>query len=157
MSTTEQANQLRLAAELIETGHPFEVKLKGSWERMTYASPIVAIANGNQLRPILATPPDNRPLIFTHEGKEWTYHRPGDPMPCDGDGLVEVLYADGQDCDGVLMANSLDWGLFFKPECRVIGWRYAETTKTVELGPEDVIAKLKEAIAMLETLANVKA
>lgn len=331
MNKTEQAQQLRLAAELVETGHPFEVKLKGLWERMTYASPIVAIANGNQLRPILATPPDGRPLhnpdnltaeqvglgyrlglqeesanqphevwgvdgkwrkategagafmnyartyrlplsvpwpeakpdpyaalkaahaagkviecitgtdrrwmaiqgeprwflpledyrikpeppafqlpppppgmkwhredgwkegdlpqgyrpltegekamggfydakftdgtdswgeqvtdwdvpllndlilrttrplVFQHKGKEWTYHKPGDPMPCDKEDKVTVIYDDpikeytGTPCP----ADCFEWKNpnGFTP---IIGWRYAETTKTVELGPEDV-------------------
>jgi hypothetical protein len=330
MNKTEQAQQLHLAAELIETGHPFEVKLKGCWERMTYASPIVAIANGNEIRPILATPPDNRPLhnpdkltaeqvgvgyrlalidektnenealqefwnkgewmtsgrvysdtfgeapnlrttyrlplsvpwpeakpdpyaelksahaagkaieaqmpngewfdynpanpqwnlqpecyrikpeppafqlpppppgmrwhrengwkegdlpqgyrplvegeelspgdegdygdgfmrfsggnfvmypqyiyrtsrplIFTHEGKEWTWHRPGDPMPCDGGCVIRIIGIDGK-------AVAREGYQLSKRSARVnkwsetIGWRYAETTKQVELGPEDV-------------------
>ena len=62
MTTTEQAEQLRLAAEIIETGHPFEVKLNGLWERIKQTSPIVAIAHDNEIRITLATPPDGRPL-----------------------------------------------------------------------------------------------
>lgn len=80
-----------------------------------------------------------RPLVFAREGKEWTYHKPGDPMPCDGRAKVDVCYADGdQDSCGQLAAQLFDWGMFFDTSCRVVGWRYAETTKQVELGPEDV-------------------
>jgi hypothetical protein len=99
MNKTEQAQQLRLAAHIIETGHPFEF----------------------------------------YDGKEWTWHRPGDPMPCDGHATVEVLYADGgQDSSGKA-AHIFDWGMFFQTSCRIIGWRYAETTKQVPLGPEDLL------------------
>lgn len=83
-----------------------------------------------------------RPLVFMHEGKEWTYHRSGDPMPCDGHAEVHVLYADhSQDSHsyGAMSAHIFDWGMFFETAARVIGWRYAETTKTVELGPKDVL------------------
>jgi len=99
-----------------------------------------------------------RPLIFTHEDKEWTWHRPGDPMPCNGHAKVTVLYNDPvQEYTGTpCHADCFNWknSNGFTP---IIGWRYAETTNKVELGPQYVIAKLKEAIAMLETLANTKA
>lgn len=66
-----------------------------------------------------------RPLVFTHEGKEWTYHKPGDPMPCDEWFKIEIFYEIG----------GVNWDI----ETSVIGWRYAEpATKTVPLGPEDV-------------------
>ncbi len=80
-----------------------------------------------------------RPLVFMHEGKEWTWHRPGDPMPCDGQAKVEVLYVDSdQGSSGAMTAHIFDWIMFFETSCRIIGWRYDETTKQVELGPEDV-------------------
>ena len=73
-----------------------------------------------------------RPLTFEHAGKTWTYHRPGDPMPCDGGSLIWVLYDEGTHSLNSYCANDYVWG-------RVIGWRYAELqTKTVPLGPEDV-------------------
>jgi hypothetical protein len=72
-----------------------------------------------------------RPLVFTHEGKQWTWHRPGDPMPCEPKALIEVVY--GEHCD-YGKAEHYNWDA----HTRVFGWRYAKTTKTVELGPEDV-------------------
>ena len=60
-----------------------------------------------------------RPLAFEHAGKTWTWHRPGDPMPCDGAKIC------------VLTVGLSFWA-------RIIGWRYADEKKTVPLGPEDV-------------------
>ena len=101
-----------------------------------------------------------RPLVFQHEGKEWTYHRPGDPMPCDEWLKIEILYETAPDDDkpeytaaNRQRADDVNW----RQGTTVIGWRYAETTKQVELGPEDIVTKLKEAIAMLETLTKTKA
>jgi hypothetical protein len=72
-----------------------------------------------------------RPLTFTHAGHEWTYHRPGDPMPCDGEALIEAVYGEHEDSR---KAEDYNWDA----RTNVFGWRYAETTKQVELGPEDV-------------------
>lgn len=77
-----------------------------------------------------------RPLIFTHEGKQWTWHKPGDPMPCDEGCVIRIIGIDGK-------AVARDGYQLIKRSARVnrwsetIGWRYVET-KTVELGPEDV-------------------
>ena len=75
-----------------------------------------------------------RPLVFEHAGKSWTYHRPGDPMPCDGGEGIETLLQDG--LIGTCLAKpAMRWMHGDNP---IIGWRYAEPeTKTVELGPED--------------------
>jgi hypothetical protein len=101
-----------------------------------------------------------RPLVFTHERKEWTYHRPGDPMPCDGESIVEVLFGNGL-VGGKSKACELHWrvenGKQLEDYHSIIGWHYAETTKQVPIGPEDLIPKLKEVIAMLESLTNKKA
>lgn len=78
-----------------------------------------------------------RPLTFTHAGKEWTWHKPGDPMPCDGDARPMVLLRGGEMSAGSLSAASWDWN--DDGSSAIIGWRYAEpATKTVPLGPEDV-------------------
>jgi hypothetical protein len=78
-----------------------------------------------------------RPLVFTYEGQEWTYHRPGDPMPCDGERIVCILMGIG--AQAAHHAKSLCWTLLGQgSDSDIIGWRYAETTKQVELGPEDV-------------------
>ncbi|MCL5460121.1 hypothetical protein M3M33_15900, partial [Loigolactobacillus coryniformis] len=76
-------------------------------------------------------------LVFTHEGKSWTYHRPGDPMPCDGERSVNLLGAGPR-----YLESQSEKGSFWLWQSEVlncIGWRYAEPlTKEVELGPEDV-------------------
>lgn len=77
------------------------------------------------------------PLTFTHAGKTWTWHRPGDPMPCDGLALVTTLLEDGEVGGTGIRASRYDWVLRDDGE-QIVGWRYADETKTVPLGPEDV-------------------
>lgn len=69
MNKTEQAQQLRLAAELIETGHPWHLYRAGRlYDTNPHMSAAYYAANRNspegpfEIRPILATPPDGRPL-----------------------------------------------------------------------------------------------
>jgi len=76
-----------------------------------------------------------RPLVFTHAGKAWTWHRAGDPMPCMPGNLVELVFADIMQATGSSDGYA-QWGLL-GPRA-IIGWRYASTTREVELGPEDV-------------------
>lgn len=77
-----------------------------------------------------------RPLVFTHEGKQWTCHRPGDPMPCDGGRKVEVLTLEYG--SGAAIGERWNWESG-QGVGTIIGWRYVEpATKEVELGPEDV-------------------
>ena len=210
MNKTEQAQQLRLAAELIETGHPWEYSPDGfSWRLSEGACPMYAISKGYEIRPVLATPPfklppappgmkwhredgweegdlpegyrpfvhgeliqagdevrnkhlhksrfvkasgsvgykageafpgmigrTTRPLTFTHEGKQWTYHRPGDPMPCDGEREIFILCRDLIDRTRQFSPSEVRWSQLNNAD--IIGWRYVETTKQVPLDPEDV-------------------
>lgn len=205
MNKTEQVQQLRLAAELIETGHPFEVRHETSekWLPSRGVNPVKAVLQNWYLRRVkpsstpfqLPPPPPGmrwhredgwregdlpqgyrpcvlgedeetgyeefhrsswkkghfysqlgaelnrvrttRPLVFQHEGKEWTWHKPGDPMPCDGERRIFIISIEGKTvaCDGIPLAArsalSNQWD-------QTLGWRYAETSKRVELGPEDV-------------------
>ena len=62
MTTKQTAEQLELAAQILRTWHPWEVHLNRGWQRMEQASPLWSIANDCEIRPILATPPDGRPL-----------------------------------------------------------------------------------------------
>jgi hypothetical protein len=78
-----------------------------------------------------------RPLTFTHEGKQWTYHRPGDPMPCDGERAIYHIDTEGR-AYGPLKSSGLFESFGSDYPIPIIGWRYVETTKQVELGPEDV-------------------
>lgn len=83
----------------------------------------------------------SRPLVFTHEGKQWTYHFPGDPMPCDGERFIDCLMVGDWPFVGRVpfKASVLNWGERKDPRHAIVGWRYAEpATKEVELGPEDV-------------------
>lgn len=82
-----------------------------------------------------------RLLTFEHAGKTWTWHRPGDPTPCDGERMVHILTRDNDFSKEPCKAEDYEWsqiegsGRF----AEIIGWRYAEPqTKTVPLGPEDV-------------------
>ena len=77
-----------------------------------------------------------RPLLFMHAGKSWTYHRPGDPMPCDGERKI-VCIVGGNVWSDIVKGSDWEWGELLNGS--IIGWRYAEpATKEVELGPEDV-------------------
>lgn len=80
-----------------------------------------------------------RPLTFTHSGKQWTWHRPGDPMPCDGDSQIEVFWRTFKESDeftyATRSASISNWAI----DTTIIGWRYAYEKKTVPLGPEDVM------------------
>lgn len=77
-----------------------------------------------------------RPLTFTHLGQTWTYHRPGDPMPCDG---KSNIYCVGGRLVSEHPRPAAQWFWNEKGEQEIIGWRYADEPKTqVPLGPEDV-------------------
>lgn len=77
-----------------------------------------------------------RPLTFTHAEKTWTYHRPGDPTPCEHGKNIEIYMLDGQIGKG----NSASYGYWDKLDhATIIGWRYADEKKIVPLGPEDVM------------------
>lgn len=54
--------QLRLAADILETGHPFEFGSGTTWNRAFDSTPFDCLKGGYQVRPVLATPPDNRPV-----------------------------------------------------------------------------------------------
>lgn len=82
-----------------------------------------------------------RPLLFTHEGYEWTWHRAGDPCPCDADSAIDVLFADMQvyrnrrdKRDGFHWLDETGPGV-------IIGWCYADAEKP------DPYAELKKAHA----------
>lgn len=119
-----------VVGEKYVSGDEYRTKYSKDWHPETFmgthtGSKKVTQSESSSLRTI-------RPLTFNHAGKTWTYHRPGDPMPCDGGSLIWALYDDGTPSLNSYCANDYVWG-------RVLGWRYAEPqTKTVPLGPEDV-------------------
>lgn len=57
MTTEQTAEQLELAAQILRTGHPWESSPQAP-DTDIYS----ALRDGFKIRPILATPPDNRPL-----------------------------------------------------------------------------------------------
>ena len=78
-----------------------------------------------------------RPLTFNHAGKTWTWHKPGDPMPCDGGRKAYIMYQDQQTA---LMATAATagWARNENRPSDIIGWRYADETKTVPFDISDV-------------------
>lgn len=78
-----------------------------------------------------------RPLTFTHAGKTWTWHRPGDPMPCDGEAHIEIVCLEGR--------TEQENGIKYRPRLarnniwdKTLGWRYADEKKTVPFDISDV-------------------
>ena len=65
MTTEQTAQQLELVAQILRTGHPFEVRHDTSdeWLASLGVNPAQAILQNWHLRPVLATPPDGRPII----------------------------------------------------------------------------------------------
>lgn len=64
MNTEQQAAQLELAAQILRTGHPWEINVCGCWRKPTlnHETSLWCVAQGFEIRPILATPPDGRKL-----------------------------------------------------------------------------------------------
>ncbi len=81
-----------------------------------------------------------RPLVFTHAGKEWTWHRAGDPMPCDGGAKLQILRKDGVALLESIPARNRTWDTTLGESYQLLGWRYADKPepREVDLGPEDV-------------------
>jgi len=81
-----------------------------------------------------------RPLLFQHNGHEWTWHRVGDPMPCEPGKDIEFMQRDGLVGSGNSSKRGY-WGDSCHPDVQIIGWRYADAEKPAPkqpLGPEDV-------------------
>lgn len=72
------------------------------------------------------------PETFEAHGLTWFKHTPGDPMPCDGDAVVDVLWRNelppykmttvAHDGD---TARNWDWSMTKSGHEDVVGWRYA--------------------------------
>ena len=67
-----------------------------------------------------------RPQTFEAHGKTWTRHKPDDPMPCDGEKQVEVLFVN-QEMSTRVSNQGFNW-IWSKSgeEDDIIGWRYAD-------------------------------
>lgn len=79
-----------------------------------------------------------RPLLFTHEGHEWTWHRAGDPMPCDGERMVLGMTLHGGAQKTPTAGKNYLWEV--NDRNPLIGWRYADAEKP------DPYAKYKQAL-----------
>jgi hypothetical protein len=70
-----------------------------------------------------------RAWIALPQGEGWRLHRPGDPMPCDGNQLVRIAFADGAASASVCPAANWCWDRFGRPptlsELNIIAWRPA--------------------------------
>jgi len=64
------------------------------------------------------------PKTFTAHGIEWTTHKPGDAMPCDGDKIVHLIRGD-EILDGGVIGRNWFWN-----DDKITGWRYADQPKT---------------------------
>jgi len=148
MTTEQTAQQLELAAQILRTGHPFEACHDASdrWHASLGVNPAQAVLQNWCLRPVLATPPDGRPL-----------HNP-DNLTAEAVGVGYRLIVEGEspheDAD-MWMLGSRRWAKCGTPEGSYgRGWTYRlplsvpwpepadpyadPQTKTVPLGPEDV-------------------
>ncbi len=72
------------------------------------------------------------PETFEAHGKTWTRHTPGDPMPCDGEAMVDTLWRVELPPNSLLSiheadpAKDWDWSAKCQNEHQIIGWRYAD-------------------------------
>lgn len=68
MKPDQTIAQLRLAADLLETGHPWEYRDVGKteWRKGLSINSIISSPVEYEIRPILATPPDGRALHNPH-------------------------------------------------------------------------------------------
>jgi uncharacterized protein YodC (DUF2158 family) len=64
------------------------------------------------------------PETFEAHGKTWTRYTPGDPMPCDGEAMVEVCI--GEDLRKRPADKAINWN--WEKWTPVRGWRYADET-----------------------------
>lgn len=140
--STNIASQLRLAADIIETGHPYEVKINDHWfPTINQPNPAELLANGNEIRLVLATPPDSRllhnPDNLTAEqvGAGWRLAMEGEMMSEAGAQWWKGMGWVKSDGGYILTGNtcrlplSTPWPEAEKPD------PYAEW---VDLEPEDV-------------------
>lgn len=81
-----------------------------------------------------------KPETFVVDGKTFTRHKPGDPMPCDGERKVDYAFKDGATSRWPSFAQELRWSNE-DDECDIIGWRYADTPKDEQPSEDDTLRK----------------
>ena len=115
-----------------------EINRRGFWEKLDTPGDIPDTPAKEHTYHCRTT----RPLVFTHAGKTWTWHRTGDPMPCDGEREVDYVYRDHTLSGFPSQAIHLRWSELdhLTHDNGILGWRYADKhePREVDLGPEDV-------------------
>ena len=138
--------------EVVHAGDEFWHSGKGPWTKTEtlelWNMPGCPIASASF--PFRTT----RPLLFTHEGHEWTWHRAGDPMPCDGEQMVNYLMkVDWPSAAWIAVtANSLVWGNSQDPRHEIIGWRYADAPLPIQTFAQDQVeltSEMQEAVSQV--------
>ena len=148
MTTKQTAQQLELAAQILRTGHPWEFKGIEEWHsfgKYPRARPEACIFHGQEIRLILATPPDNRPLHnpdnLTAEqvGAGWRLTLKGEPTNLQ---IEQQEFRSGMEWrkSGTVYTPTFDAAQNSQRTYRLplsVPWPEAEK-KTVPLGPDDV-------------------
>ncbi len=72
-----------------------------------------------------------QPETFEAHGLTWIKHTPGDPMPCDGDAFIDVLWRNELPPSKMTTvahdgstASEWKWGMTRNGQEDVVGWRY---------------------------------
>lgn len=85
---------------------------------------------------------DDATKTFESHGFVWTRHKPGDPIPCKPDDMINYIMEDeltGSYNKETMPASVVRWDSCVCSEAMVVGWRYANK-KIVKLGPSDIPA-----------------
>jgi hypothetical protein len=93
-----------------------------------------------------------RPLLFTHAGHEWTWHRAGDPRPCE-DRRIYIMCKDGIDRGNHVSPDDCRWSAANTAD--IIGWRYADARLPIQtLAQEQIDATPEMQEAASRVLAE---
>ena len=116
----------------------------------------VGLDFGAQMTPRHLHTRTTRPLLFTHSGREWVWHRAGDPMPCDGKCVVVTLLED-LSIGGTIRAGRFDWGKRDDGE-QILGWRYADAETEVDraLALQPASARASASAAAAATMSVLR-
>lgn len=82
-----------------------------------------------ELEKQLAEMQEPKAETFQAHGLTWIKHVPGDPMPCEGEFEVRVLFVKeekGEYWSADLPACDWSWTKTPSPENQIIGWNYAD-------------------------------
>jgi hypothetical protein len=83
-----------------------------------------------------------RPLTFTHEGHQWTWHRAGEACPCDGERKVVGMTLHGGAQRIPTAARNYLWE--DNDSNPIIGWRYADAPLPIQTLARDQVELASE-------------